>query len=84
MPAVLTPMILHSLWDAPALSIDLGAKMALLAAVYAVTLALFAAVWICAGRSDTRRGRDDPAELQRSDAIELLDTAQHPDQEDRG
>ncbi|MFV0432892.1 MAG: PrsW family glutamic-type intramembrane protease [Leucobacter sp.] len=52
LPGIGVPMLLHALWDAPALSVDPRAKVAVLVAVYAVTLACFIATVVLARRSE--------------------------------
>ena len=81
--ATLIPMLLHALWDAPALSIDPSSKLALLTAVYVTTLALFAVVWGCAWKSlrrELRRSVSGSTELRRPSAPNFPDTTAQEDQ----
>lgn len=83
-------MLLHALWDAPALSIDPSSKLALLTAVYVTTLALFAVVWgcacICAWKSvrrHPRRSADGSTEQRQPSALEFPNITQRAAQEDQ-
>ena len=81
--AILIPMLLHASWDAPALSIDPSSKLALLTAVYATTLALFAVVWVCVWkivRRELRRSVSGSTELRRPPSLKFPDITAQEDQ----
>lgn len=56
LPGFLIPMLLHALWDAPGLSVDPRATVAVLISVYAASLVLFAWVAFRARPSQKRAG----------------------------
>lgn len=65
-PGILAPMMLHALWDAPALSIAPGAQLAALALVYAASLALFALAAIAGRRAEAAEPREPSERFGRS------------------